>query len=40
MAVSLRLAVLNPFFLMYDSSLENLCLLYRMYLRPRILGKH
>lgn len=36
----ITLVCLNPFFLMYDSSLENLCLLYRMYLRPRILGKH
>ncbi|MDE5564945.1 MAG: hypothetical protein K2I93_07295 [Oscillospiraceae bacterium] len=33
------LAVLNPFFLMYDHSLPGLLLLYRMRLKPRILGK-
>ncbi|MEE5993681.1 MAG: hypothetical protein V3G42_10615 [Oscillospiraceae bacterium] len=36
----ITLIVLNPFFLMYDSSLEGLCELYRMRLRPRISGKH
>lgn len=33
------LVVLNPFFLMYDHSLPGLLQLYRMRLKPRILGK-
>ncbi len=33
------LAVVNPFFLMYDMSLDGLCVLYRHNLKPRILGK-
>lgn len=35
----LLLIVLNPFFLMYDHSLPGLLLLYRVRLKPRILGK-
>ena len=33
------LCVLNPFFLMYDSSLTGMCLAYRKILKPRIMGK-
>lgn len=33
------LAVMNPFFMMYDYSLDGLCELYRRNLKPRILGK-
>ena len=33
------LALLNPFFLMYDISLDGLCDLYRYKLKPRMLGK-
>jgi hypothetical protein len=35
----IMLAVLNPFFLMYDKSLDGLCALYRNILKPRITGK-
>ncbi len=34
------LVLLNPFFLMYDKSLDGLCDLYKQNLKPRILGKH
>lgn len=34
------LAAMNPFFLMYDYSLDGMCELYRRILKPRILGKH
>ncbi len=33
------LAAMNPFFLMYDYSLDGLCELYRRSLKPRIFGK-
>ncbi len=35
----IMLALLNPFFLMYDISLDGLCDLYRRQLKPRILGR-
>ncbi len=35
----IMLALLNPFFLMYDISLDGLCDLYRYKLKPRMLGK-
>lgn len=33
------LASMNPFFFMYDYSLDGLCEIYRRSLKPRILGK-
>ncbi len=33
------LTALNPFFLMYDMSLDGLCEIYRTSLKPRILGR-
>ncbi len=33
------LLLLNPFFLMYDTSLDGLCVFYRKVLKPRITGK-
>ena len=34
------LILLNPFFLMYDISLDNLCEVYTKILKPRIMGKN
>lgn len=36
---AILLAVMNPFFICYDVSLSNLILLYRRWLKPRILGR-
>ena len=36
---AILLAVMNPFFLCYDVSLSNLAVLYRKWLKPRILGR-
>ncbi|MBP0972296.1 MAG: hypothetical protein J5851_00150 [Oscillospiraceae bacterium] len=36
---AILLAILNPFFLMYDLSLTNMMVLYRKWLKPRILGR-
>ncbi len=36
---AILLVLLNPFFLMYDHSLPGLLMLYRLRLKPRILGK-
>ncbi|MBQ4464890.1 MAG: hypothetical protein II916_02865, partial [Oscillospiraceae bacterium] len=33
------LAVLNPFFLMYDYSIAGMCRVYREILKPRIMGR-
>lgn len=33
------LALLNPFFLMYDYSLTGMCRIYREILKPRMMGK-
>ncbi|MBQ8012172.1 MAG: hypothetical protein IJ265_11510 [Oscillospiraceae bacterium] len=33
------LVLMNPFFLMYDYSLDGMCEIYRRGLKPRILGK-
>ena len=35
----ITLAILNPFFLMYDFSLRNLTIVYRRIVKPRIMGK-
>ncbi len=37
---AILLFILNPFFLMYDYSLCNLCLIYLHRLKPRIAGKN
>ena len=34
------LLALNPFFLMYDHTLDGLCDVYRRQLKPRITGRH
>ena len=34
------LLLLNPFFLLYDYTLDGLCNLYRLRLKPRITGRH
>ena len=36
---AILLAILNPFFLCYDVSLTNMMVLYRKWLKPRILGR-
>lgn len=39
-AGKIMLILLNPFFLMYDSSLDGLCEVYTRMLKPRITGKN
>ncbi len=39
-APGILLAAMNPFFIMYDASLDGLCDMYRRSLKPRILGKY
>lgn len=38
-AGTVALIILNPFFLMYDQSLEGLCEIYKQVLKPRITGR-